>query len=146
MSLDLLEEIDALLTKTADSIETRLVVDDEGTMTETESCYAANLPKDLTMETVEKVHEYDSMFASAFALAGGRKAIEHRKAHPNASRVAGVIRTGKNEMAFNYNVPTRKADGTWKDPSVTVISRRFEHKDHSKVRSYIGSKTKEIMD
>lgn len=140
-------EIDPEIMAMAEKITKPMTIDEEGVLTVTDDVYADTLPKDLTMDTVNRVHEHDSRFASAFLYAAGHKTIDFMKDHREVKRVSGIISTGRNELGFNFSQPTgKRADGTMKDPSVTVVSRRYEHQDHGKIRAHLSERTKSIMD
>ncbi len=142
--LEISKEVLDLSAKIGDSI----FVSEHGTISQKEGvdCFMDNAPADIK-DKIEAVQEYESLFATALLHNAGPKAIDHLKTHRDTKRVWGVIQTGKTGVAVNYTPPTgKKADGTMKDPSVTVAYRRKERDDHVAVRRMIESKTSELSD
>lgn len=88
-----------------------------GTVEVGKDLYKRLLPEDLTVETVERVQEHNTLFAAASGLALGEVAVPAMKKHKELDRASvSIPATGKD--AFNHNfdrerqVPDRKADGT----------------------------------
>lgn len=125
-----------------------LFITEHGTISQKEGIdtFMENAPAEIK-DSIEAVQRYESLYATAVLHNIGPKAIEHLKEHRDNKRVWGIIRTGETGIAANYTPPTgKKADGTMKDPSVTIAYRRKEHADHELVRREIYSKTKELFD
>lgn len=125
-----------------------LFVTDHGVIAQTEGkdIFMENAPAEVK-DHIKAVQAYESSFATAALHNIGTKAIEHLKEHRDSKRVWGIIQTGDTGIALNYTPPTgKKADGTMKDPSVTVAYRRKEHADHVAVRREIEAKTHELFD
>lgn len=146
---DVLPKVSAELQTLSDKILPRLVISEHGVLSETvgdKTAFIENAPKKV-IEAIKEVQDYESLFASASLHAFGPIAVKHIKDHPENKRVYGVLQTGETQIALNYTAPSgKKADGTPKDPSVTVAYRRKEHADHTAVRQGIYAKTLEIFD
>lgn len=135
------------VTELSAKLKEHVVINDQGTLEKNDEIYLSYAPKEVK-EGVKAVDDYDSLFATALLHAFGEKAVEHLKEHPENKRVAGEYGGGTAGRKFvvNYTAPSgKKADGTPKDPSVTVVRRNCEHVDHASVRHGIYAKTLELF-
>jgi len=131
----------------SEKISKSLKVNDQGIVENDQQLYLDNAPK-IVKDSVAAVDAYDAVFAASLLRSFGPKAIEHLKATPENKRVSGEIYGGAKDRKFmlNYTAPSgKKADGTPKDPSVTVVRRLGEHPDHAAVRHEIYAKTSELF-
>lgn len=132
--------------KLSDKIAEAMQISDAGVLTVNSAVFLDNAPANVKKHIAE-VHEYESLFSTAAMRAFGPTAIDHLKTHRDNKRVYGLIETGAAQIALNYTAPNgKKADGTPKDPSVTVVYRRKEHADHVAVRQEIYAKTLQLFD
>lgn len=89
----------------------------EGSVTVGEGAYASQLPEGITMETVDKVREYDARFVAASALAFGEASIQAYKANSDlkTNLVATFPMGGKNDVTHTvvrskeFSVPSTGA-------------------------------------
>ena len=108
--------------------------------------FVEGLLKGVSLATMKLVDEEKAILASVLLLGAGRMAVNHCAENPEVKRVSGEIMVGKDTVTMSFTKPTtRSSDGSWKDPSVTVVNRRYEHSDHGKVRREIYALTKSIM-
>lgn len=145
---DVVTEVSAEILDLSKKIGDNLFITEHGTIQQKEGkdVFMENAPKDIR-DKIAAVQNYESQFATAALHNIGPKAIEHLKTHRDNKRVWGIVGTGETAVALNYTPPTgKKADGSMKDPSVTVAYRRKEHADHEIVRRGIYAKTSELFD
>lgn len=134
-------DITTLSTKLADKI----TIDDEGLLTETEVLFDATHSED-DVNTVKRAQQLTSTFNTALLHAASGKALPVMK-EKGIKRVSGAFKVGDETTSINITAPTgRKADGSMKDPVVTVISRRVEHADHGAVRQAIYDQYRTLAD
>lgn len=133
--------------KLSEKLAKGMKINEQGNLENNEALYLDNAPDDVKA-AVAKVDAYDGLFATSALRAFGPMAIEHLKAFPENKRVSGELAGGTKDrkFMFNYTAPSgKKADGTPKDPSVTVVRRLGEHPDHTAVRHEIYAKTTELF-
>lgn len=133
------------ITKLSKSLEDQISIDDEGVIAIGENAFNDSLPENLR-EHLEPIQRHTALFNTALLDATGRKALPVMK-EKGLKRVSGSTRVGLDTTSVNITAPSgRKADGSMKDPVVTVISRRVEHADHGAVRQSIYDSYRSLND
>lgn len=126
-------------------LESKISIDDEGVIAIAESAFNDSLPSNLR-EHVEPIQRHIALFNTSLLDATGKKALPVMK-EKGLKRVSGSTNVGLDTTSVNITAPTgRKADGSMKDPVVTVISRRAEHADHGSVRTAIYDAYRSLND
>lgn len=126
-------------------LESKISIDDEGVIAIAESAFNDSLPSNLR-EHVEPIQRHIALFNTSLLDATGKKALPVMK-EKGLKRVSGSTNVGLDTTSVNITAPTgRKADGSMKDPVVTVISRRAEHADHGSVRQGIYDAYRSLND
>jgi hypothetical protein len=126
-------------------LESKISIDDEGVVAISETAFNDSLPANLR-EHVEPIQRHTALFSTSLLDAVGRKALPVMK-EKGLKRVSGSTSVGLDTTSVNITSPTgRKADGSMKDPVVTVISRRAEHADHGAVRQSIYDSYRSLND
>ncbi|WNT47156.1 hypothetical protein SPLA10_PHROGS00095 [Salmonella phage SPLA10] len=137
--------VSAEITELSALLENRIAIDDEGVLTVEAGAFDDNTPAEIK-EHVVPVQEHIAKFNTALLHAASGKALPVMK-EKGIKRVSGSVAVGKETTSVNITAPTgRKADGSMKDPVVTVISRRVEHADHATVRQAIYDQYRALAD
>lgn len=118
------------------NLDSQISIDDEGVVSINEDAFMESTPVNLR-EHVEPLQRHTALFNTSLLHAVGQKAMPVMK-EKGLKRVSGSTRVGLDTTSVNITAPTsRKADGSMKDPIVTVIGRRYEHADHGAVRQTV---------
>lgn len=134
------------ITKLAEQVGAELTIDGEGNFTAPDDIFD-RLVTDVTPDEVVRVQKALTRFGTASFKAVCEKGVDTTHADKAIKRVSGVIKTGLDEIAINYNRPSgNKSDGSVKDPAVSLITRRHEHADHAAVRQTIYARARSLID
>lgn len=120
----------------ATELLSKISMDDEGSVIYAADTFDSTCDKEV-LKHVAPVQKELSLFGTALLHATGKAALPVMK-EKGIKRASGSVQVGLDTVSVNITAPTgRKADGSMKDPVVTVISRRAEHADHGTVRQGI---------
>lgn len=136
------------LVELANKITPDVAVNSEGKLEVTEASFLAARPVDkLTEANILDTQEYASLYATALFHVAGEKAGAFLAENPDVKRVAGVVKTGHDELAVNFNRPQgMDAKGQPKPAAMSMVLRRFEHKEHNDVRTALTERFRKLTD
>lgn len=102
----------------------------------------------VTLEQFVNSQEVASEISAALLHVASTKTIEYLKNNKDVPRVAGKLRIGKNEIAYSMQpmLGETNADGSAKNPVVSVIHRQFEDEDYRTIRNDVMARAQSLRD
>lgn len=87
-------------------------------------------------DTLKRAQKIGADVSAALMYVGSKKAIAHCTTHRDVSRVAGKMQFGNNELAYSFQSMAKEsnADGSPKNPVVSVIHRQYEAEEYREIR------------
>lgn len=132
----------------ANKISPDASINSEGQAAVLDTNFLAARPADkLTEENIIDTQEYTSAYGTALFHVLGEKAGDFLAENPDVKRVAGVVKIGRDELAVNFNRPQgMDAHGKPKSAAMSMVLRRFEHKEHNDVRTALTERFRKLVD
>lgn len=137
--------ISPFMQELAGKLSNGIDIDKEGGLSGNADLYIETLAEEHRPH-LDAIQEHDANFGPALLLAARDKSLSVMKEH-GVKRISGSVQAGRASYAVNITAPTsRRADGSMKDPVVTVIRRQEEHKDYGAIRSSVYDGYRKLAD
>lgn len=103
---------------------------------------------DLTMEQFMRAQTIAADISAMTLHVGSSKAVEYLRSNKDVPRVAGKLRIGRNEIAYSMQpmLGESNADGSPKNPVVSVIHRQYEADDYRVIRADVMLHAQSLRD
>ncbi|AGX01858.1 hypothetical protein CF95_gp136 [Erwinia phage PhiEaH1] len=136
------------LVELANKISPDVGINSEGKLEVAETNFLASRPADkLSEANILDTQQYTSEYGTALFHVAGEKAGDFLAENPDIKRVAGVVKIGHDELAVNFNRPQgMDAQGKPKSAAMSMVLRRFEHKEHNDVRTALTERFRKLVD
>ena len=135
------------LVELANKISPDATINSEGKLEVAETNFLAARPESLSEEAILGTQNYTSAYGTALFHVAGEKAGDFLAENPDVKRVAGVVKIGHDELAVNFNRPQgMDAQGKPKSAAMSMVLRRFEHKEHNDVRTALTERFRKLVD
>lgn len=102
----------------------------------------------VTLEQFVSSQEVAADISAALLHVASNKTIEFLQNNRDVPRVAGKLRIGKNEIAYSMQpmLGETNADGSAKNPVVSVIHRQYEAEDYRTIRNDVMVRAQSLRD
>lgn len=103
---------------------------------------------DMTFDQVRKAQDIGADVSAALLYVGSGKSIGHIAENPDTARVAGKMAFGRNELTYSFQSMAKEtnADGTAKNPVVSVIHRQYEAEAYRDIRKDVMVRAQSLRD
>lgn len=131
----------------ANKISPDVSINAEGVIVVDEKNFLEARPENLPAEHIIGTQEYISKYGTALFQVAGEKAGDFLAENKDVKRVAGVVKTGKDEFALNFNRPQgMDSKGQPKAAAMSMVLRRYEHEEHNDVRTALTERFRKLVD
>lgn len=130
-------------------LDKNLAVSDEHNLTSEENLDEKLLEgSGMDLATYTKAQEIGADISAALLYVGSNKSIGHISQNRDVQRVAGKIKVGRNELAYSFQSMAKEtnADGSAKNPVVSVIHRQYEADDYREIRKDVMLSAQSLRD
>lgn len=102
----------------------------------------------MDLATYTKAQEIGADISAALLYVGSKKSIGHISENRDVQRVAGKVKLGRNELAYSFQSMAKEsnADGSPKNPVVSVIHRQYEADDYREIRKDVMLHAQSLRD